>query len=164
MSRKSATVWSYKGYDLMGDVESPYYIVGCTISPTINTEPLSLATGDVLYVGDTLAYLGGKKTSAGFDNLHPVAPFLFQYAGMFKDGDNTYVLWETGIGSNDEYASIYYGHSLFINDDGITTSLLYTNRAGSGRVIEAEIFHSSHDTIPNELFPKPYQKEMGLVE
>ncbi len=162
MSRKSATVWHYDGYDLMGDVESPYYLIGFHKAPEIILEPLVLATGDTMHIDGTLAYLGGRKTSAGFDTLHPVAPFLFHYVGMFKDGDNLYALWETGIGSNDEYESIYYGHSL-LTKDGVVTDLFYTNRAGSGRVIEAETFYATHKTIPRELYPLLYQKEMGWV-
>lgn len=162
MSRKTATVWNYDGFELFGSADEPYYIVAFTKEPNINMEPLSLATGDVLCVGDTLAYLGGKKTSAGFDNLHPVAPYLFRYAGTFKDDKSTFVLWETGI-EDDDFHSIYYGHTLFMNNENIVTALLFTNRAGSGRVIEAEIFHATHETIPKELYPKPYQEEMGWV-
>ncbi len=160
MSKKSATVWVYDGYDLMGDTESPYYLACFKKYPDLILKPLVLATGDILQVGDTLAYLGGKKTSAGFKYLHPVAPFLFHYIGIFKDGDFKYVLWETGIGVNDEYEAIYYAHSI-MEDNGVVHSLLFTNRAGSGRVIEAEIFYATHETIPYELYPKAYQIEMG---
>jgi hypothetical protein len=162
MSKKSATVWSYNGFELFGSADAPYYIIAFTETPTISTEPIILATGNTLYVGDTVAFLGSKKTSAGFSNLHPVAPGTFKYVGTFKDDKSIFVLWETGI-KDEKYKSIYYGHSLFINDEGVVTALLYTNRAGSGRVIESEIFHATHETIPQELYPKPYQKEMGWV-
>lgn len=162
MSQKSATVWSYNGFELFGSADSPYYIIAFTEAPTIRTEPIVLATGNTLYVGDTLAFLGSKKTSAGFSNLHPVAPGTFKYVGTFKDDKSTFVLWEAGV-EDERYVSVYYGHSLFINDEEIVTALLYTNRAGSGRVIEAEIFHATHESIPRGLYPTTYQKEMGWV-
>lgn len=162
MSKKSATGWTYDGYELMGDADSPYYIIAFTKEPNINTEPIVLATGDTLAVGDTLAFLGSKKTSAGFSNLHPVAPGTFKYAGTFKGDKSTFVLWDAGI-EDEDYKRVYYGHSLFINEDKTVRALMYTNRAGSGRVIEADIFHATHETIPQGLYPKPYQKKMEWV-
>lgn len=162
MSKKSATAWTYDGFELRGDADSPYYIIAFTKVPIINTESITLKTGDVLRVGDTLAFLGSKKTSAGFHNLHPMAPGLFKYVGTFKGDKSTFILWDTGI-VDDDYHSVYYGHSLFIGKDGIVTALMFTNRAGSGRVIEADIFHATHETIPQSLYPKPYQKQMGWV-
>lgn len=153
MSRRSATVWNYDKYDLMGDAESPYYLICFKQPPVINEDPITFATGDILHIGDTLAYLGGRKTSAGFEYLHPVSPFLFRYLGCYCDDKQQYVLWETGIEGNDEYYAIYYAHSVF-ESNGIVNSLLFTNRAGSGRVIEAEIFHAVHETIPQNLYPK----------
>lgn len=162
MSTKSATGWTYDGYELLGDADSPYYIIAFTKEPNINTDAIKLATGDIIEVGGTLAFLGSKKTSAGFSNLHPMAPGTFKYVGTFKGDKSTFVLWDTGI-EDEEYKSVYYGHSLFIDKEGIVTALMYTNRAGSGRVIEADIFHATHETIPQALYPKPYQKEMGWV-
>lgn len=162
MSKKTATVWNYDGFELFGSADNPYYIIAFTKDLEIDVSPIVLATGDILAHGDTLAFLGSKKTSAGFSNLHPVAPGLFKYVGTFKDERSSFVLWETGI-TDDDYKAIYYGHSLFLNNEDAVASLLYTNRAGSGRVIEAEIFHATHESIPQELYPKPYQKEMGWV-
>lgn len=163
MGQKSATVWSYDGFELFGSADSPYYIIAFTKEPNISADPIVLATGDTLAVGDTLAFLGSQKTSAGFSNLHPVAPGTFKCVGTFKDDKSTFVLWETGV-EDERYVSVYYGHSLFINDEEMVTALLYTNRAGSGRVIEAEIFYAAHESIPLELYPKPYQKEITPKE
>lgn len=163
MNRRTARAWAEDGFDLISGAEEPYYLIGFTKVPEILPTPLILATGDTLRVGDTLAYLGGDKTSAGFDILHPVAPYLFEYAGMIKNKDVAYALWKTPASSkqNDRYTCFYFGHSLLIEDD-IVTALLFTNRAGSGRVIEAKIFHSTHEAIPDELYPSAHQKHIGL--
>jgi hypothetical protein len=162
MSKKTATVWTYDGFELFGSADNPYYIIAFTKDIIVEVSPITLATGDILAPGDTLAFLGSKKTSAGFSNLHPVAPGLFKYVGTFKDERSSFVLWETDI-IDDDYKAIYYGHSLFLNDESVVTSLLYTNCAGSGRVIEAETFYATHEAVPRELYPKSYQKQMGWV-
>lgn len=160
MSRKTATVWEENGFDLMADAESPYYLLCVKEDIEIIKKPIKLKTGDKIEIGGTLAYLGSKKTSAGFDNLHPMSPWLFRYVGMIDDNGKIYVLWEGGITNWGEYSAIYYAHSVFINDDNIVRALMYTNRAGSGRIIEADVFHAIHETIPQELYPLPYRKQM----
>ncbi len=163
MSKKTATVWHENGFDLMADAESPYYLLCIKEDIEIIKKPIRLKTGDVIDVGGTLAYLGSKKTSAGFDNLHPIAPGLFEYVGMIDRDDDTYVLWECGIDFKGEFIAVYYAHSVLNADDGAIRALFYANRAGSGRVIEADIFHATHETIPQELYPLPYRKQMGWV-
>lgn len=163
MGNKTATVWEENGFDLMADSESPYYLLCVKNDIEIIKKPIKLKTGNKIEVGGTLAYLGSKKTSAGFDNLHPVSPWLFRYVGMIEDDGKFYVLWESGIENFGEYKNVYYAHSAFIGDDGVIRALMYTNRAGSGRIIEADVFYSSHETVPQELFPLPYQKQMGWV-
>jgi hypothetical protein len=165
MGKKTFSEWKQDGFTLFSDSDQPYYIIGFTKAPIINKRSLLLASGHKLSPNDTLAYLGGKKTSAGFDALHPIAPFCFKYVGMFSDEDDDYVLWEA-TGASDhfgkEFESVYYGHSAVIIK-GTATALIYTNRAGAGRVIEADIFYSSHENIPLELYPVDYQKTISCA-
>lgn len=146
---KSVTFWKFDGYTLFGDAESPYYLMGFDRRPSISSEPLVLKTGDVLYPGDTLAYLGGHKTSAAHKSLYPVEPFLFRYAGRYVDHDHQYALWESGFDGNEEFETLYYSHSI-VEEEGVVKSLFYTNRACSGRVIEADIFYATHESIDLE--------------
>lgn len=65
---RSFTEWDEVDHVIWGGAQTPYYIIGFRRIPTLIDKPLVLK-GDTLEVGDTIVYIGGHKTSAGFSEL-----------------------------------------------------------------------------------------------
>ena len=159
MDTMSVTEWNYEGFTLSGGAQTPYYLIGFKKEIEIHKKEIHLDTGDTLSPGDTVAYLGGHKTSAGFSELHPVAPVLFRYDGVIRVNKEEYVIWspvqENGTALEmepfGEFIKVRYAHGLI---EGKETFLVYTNRAGAGRIVETKIYFSDHDKVPEELYPK----------
>lgn len=167
MGRKNAVEWNYIGYDLVVISDAPYYLAAFTQTPQIEKRPLPLASGDILHPGDTVAYLGSHKTSAGFENLHPVSPTLFRYLGVANMLDQSLVIWQPEVDGVDYliekngYSNIYYAHSFF--ESGGVTKLVFANRTGAGRLVETDRYYATHNEVPVEYYPKEYAKKMGWV-
>ena len=156
MTTLKAICWNNEiEIDLMSIQNAPYYIAGFLSKPQFIPDTLVLQNGESLEVGDTIAYLGGKRRGATYEQLYPVSPMLFRFEGRIVtlSGD-AYALWtpitpDGGIDlSHPDYAMVCIAHSLM--DDG---SLLFTLPGGAGRVIETEICFRTHEEIP-EMFAK----------
>jgi len=147
------------GYELVCLAQEPYYIARFLEKPQTIQKPLYFQNGEKMQTGETIAYLGGEKTSAGYDMLYPVAPIVFRYEGIAIgiDGD-ALALWTPVIEDNGKEAIdfstkdstfIRYAHIIAKIDDGDV--LLFTNRGGGGRVIETECVFKRHSDIPQKI-------------
>lgn len=156
----SCAVFDEIGYELLSSSNDPYYIARFFKKPSIVKKPLNFQSNDVLQVGESVAYIGGDKLSAGYDMLYPYAPMLFRYDGIAVDLEGKeIVLWMPVIEKSGEeaidfskdkdavfvrYAHIKYNYN---NHD----MLLFTNRAGAGRVIETLNVYKTHESIPHNI-------------
>jgi len=139
-------------FDKLSLYHAPYYVMGFHRKPQISKEPLEL-TGAILRPDDEIACITGRKTSAGFDMLYPVAPVRFRYIGTHCTmGGDRYALWlpsENGKAHDlphPDYATIYFGHAIY--GDG---NLLFTIPSGAGRVIESDEVYFRHDEVPESI-------------
>ena len=160
-ARRSVRVWDSPDHEIIGFSEEPYNLIGFYRKPVSNmiakTEIL-LDSGQTLVPGDTVAYLGGPKSSAGFDILYPVAPVVFRYEGVFRSlSGQAQVLWaavnettgETSKMAHPDYESLYFTHALGDPVPGGGHVLAYTNRAGAGRIIQTDEWYPAHEGIPD---------------
>jgi hypothetical protein len=159
-----ATEWKYKEFSLLGSAHLPYYLMCFRggVDPDIKDKPLVLSCREMLSVGDTVAYMDGKKTSAGFSELYPHAPTVFVYNGVYycDEDDTEYAVWhlmdeeteeELALLPFAEFGKIFYAHAILKTESEAGISLVYTNKAGAGRIIETERYYKSHASIPEEL-------------
>lgn len=158
--------WNYIGFDLVGLASAPYYYVAFKSPPSIEKAPLRLEEGGEMRPGAKVAYLGSRKSSAGFRNLHPVAPLLFRYVGIAHTPERELVLWQPEIDGEDYlieqegYSNVYCGHWLGkCNENG--DYLIFSNAGGGGRIIETLHYFSDHSEVPAEYYPKGYSR-VGL--
>jgi len=155
-----AVIYEEFGLDLAVTTETPYYLAGFWTEPEMAKADIPLQNGEILVPGDEIAYIGGEKTSAGFELLFPVAPTLFRYEGIYTTLDGKrYLLWLPVVDgrprrlSHPDYAAIYYAHGLVENYGG-GSALLFTTHAGSGRVIETKEVYRSHEEIPGHVYSR----------
>lgn len=152
----SCSVYEELGYELLASSEDPYYIARFFKMPDIIKKPLRFQNGETLEVGEHIAYIGGDKLSAGYDMLYPFAPIVFRYDGITMDLEGKeLVLWMPIIeddgkdaidfSADKDAVFVRYAHSRYSYDN--KDMLLFTNRAGAGRVIETTNVYRCHSEI-----------------
>jgi len=150
--------WEFPDYTYLASVNEPYNIIAFKRVPVFHPTPLTLENGETMYPGDTIAYLGGSKSSAGFIVLYPVMPVLFLYEGVYRtDAGLELAIWVPVDESRsplplepiEEFLKITYGLAVLRRPGGVCFA--HTTHAFAGRIIETTTWYKTHDEVPSSL-------------
>lgn len=161
-SRKTtALFWERPSYQLVGT--DSCYVFAFRDIPELDTAPLRTQGPTIIHPGDLIRYASGRKTSAGFPNLHMIDGFALRYMGAVQgEGDESnskLICFEQTHGGEPVitnlagFTKVYWGFSLLPDN-----SWHFVTPAWSSRVVE------THDIRLQHVLPSPAANSNPPVE
>lgn len=130
-------IWPGYGFDIIGTDTS--YILQLYTNTEPYPETIDLANGKELNPGDIITRLGGSKTSAGFSTIWFDEGKGLVYEGVLTSLDGEFLCFtqlkngKRTMPKNDNAKAAYFA---FINSKLKSREWIFTNHAGSGRLVE----------------------------
>lgn len=116
--------------------------------PRIDPTPFALDSGATLHDGDTIHGLFGPKTSAGYENFHPIAPGHLIYRGIYSDLRGDILLCDRHDRPQDFRSENGYFYWGWMNTGG--NELFTLSSGGAGRVLQTDFSFLNGQLPPKE--------------